>query len=69
MIHHGEGAKTVFDKEVDKRCTQILLERIREKNPNFSEQKLDRMLLKDSNLWPEEALELGLVDGIVRATS
>lgn len=66
MIHHGEGRKTAFDKEVDKRCTEILLDKIREKNPDFSESKLDKILLKDTYLWPEQALELGLIDEVIK---
>lgn len=65
MIHHGSGDKTEFDREFDDKCTQILLNRIREKNPTFSEKQLDRMLLKDTYLFPEEALKLGLVDEIL----
>lgn len=65
MIHHGEGTKTQFDKEQDNICMDILLERIREKHPDFTKQKLDRMLLKDTYLWPQQALELGLIDEVV----
>lgn len=68
MIHHGEGKKTAFDREVDKRCTDILLKKIRMKHPEFTESKLDKLLLKDTNLWPEQALELGLIDEIVEST-
>lgn len=65
MIHHGEGSKTQFDKEQDKKCIEILLSRIREKHPNYTETKLDKLLLKDTYLFPEEALELGLIDEVV----
>ncbi len=65
MIHHGEGSKTAFDKEQDEKCSEILLSRIREKHPNYSEQKLDKLLLKDSYMWPQQALELGLIDEVV----
>jgi ATP-dependent Clp endopeptidase proteolytic subunit ClpP len=65
MIHHGSGDKTQFDRELDDRCVDILLDRIHEKQPDFTRKQLDKMLLKDSFLWPEEALKLGLVDEIV----
>lgn len=65
MIHHGSGDKTQFDKEMDNKCMDILLEKMREKNPEFSRKQLDKMLLKDTFLWPEEALSLGLIDEVV----
>lgn len=68
MIHHGAGRKDAFEREQDKRCTDILLSRIREKHPGFTEAKLDKLLLKDTYLFPEEALELGLIDEITHVT-
>lgn len=65
MIHYGQGSYTQFDKQCDKRLFEILLDRIREKNPDFSSARLNKMLLKDTYLWAEEALELGLIDEIV----
>lgn len=65
MIHHGDGPRDKFSKEQDRKCIEILLERIREKHPGYSEAKLDKLLLKDTYMWPEEALELGLIDEIV----
>jgi len=65
MIHHGSGDKTQFDKELDDKCVDILLDKIREKNPDFSRKQLDKMLLKDTYLWGEQALALGLIDEIV----
>lgn len=65
MIHHGEGSKTAFDRQQDDTCVDILLDRIREKHPTYSRQKLDKQLLKDWYMIPEEALELGLIDEVV----
>jgi ATP-dependent protease ClpP protease subunit len=65
MIHHGDGPKDAFSKEQDKRCTRILLDKIREKNPEFTEARLNKMLLRDTYLWPEEALALGLIDEVL----
>lgn len=64
MIHHGSGDKTTFDREMDEKCVDILLDRIKEKHPDFSKKQLDKMLLKDSYMWPEDALKLGLIDEI-----
>jgi ATP-dependent Clp protease protease subunit len=65
MIHHGSGDKNEFDRELDQICLQLLLKRIREKNPSFTEKQLDKLLLKDSFMWPTKALELGLVDEVL----
>lgn len=65
MIHHGEGTRDQFTKEQDERCMDILLERIREKNPDYSRARLNAMLLKDTYLWANQALELGLIDEVV----
>jgi ATP-dependent protease ClpP protease subunit len=64
MIHHGEGEKTQFDKELDNKCVDILLNRIREKNPDYTKKQLDKLLLKDTYMWGEEALKLGLIDEV-----
>jgi ATP-dependent Clp protease protease subunit len=65
MIHHGSGDKTQFDKEMDQKCFDILLKRIREKKPDYTAKQLDKLLLKDTYLWPEQALELGLIDEVL----
>jgi ATP-dependent Clp protease protease subunit len=65
MIHHGESDKTEFDRQMDDRCVAILLDRIREKHPEYPKHKLDKLLLKDTYLWPEEALDLGLIDEVL----
>lgn len=69
MIHHGQGRKDAFEKEQDRRCSELLLKRIREKHPNYTEARLDKLLLKDTYLFPEEALELGLIDEVVGVSS
>lgn len=65
MIHHGQGEKTQWAKEEDDLCMDILLERIREKHPEFSKARLNKMLLKDTYMRPKQALELGLIDEIL----
>lgn len=65
MIHDGEGTKNKFYKEVDTVCRDILLARIRERHPDFSVSKLQRMLDTDTYLWPQQALELGLIDEVI----
>ena len=75
MIHYGhfaisDTAKTVsnWSKHSDKNCLrmeQILLDKIRARNPDFSLKKLKSMLSFDTILSSEDALNLGLVDGII----
>lgn len=65
MIHDGEGTKSGFAKEQDLRCRNILLDKIKEKHPKFSSKRLQEMLDTDYYMFPEEALELGLIDLIV----
>lgn len=65
MIHDGEGTKSKFFKEQDIKCRDILLARIREKHPDFSVTKLQKMLDTDTYLWADQALALGLVDQVV----
>lgn len=75
MIHDGdkslEGktgdikALKKFYDDMDNRCVDILLERIREKHPGFSKARLYKMLQNDIYLWPEQALELGLIDEVL----
>lgn len=65
MIHDGDGPKTKFTKEQDRVCRDILLHRIQEKVPGYKASDLQRMLDKDTFLWPNEALALGLVDEVL----
>jgi ATP-dependent Clp protease, protease subunit len=75
MIHDGDSTVSgrsqdaknwyTFYEQQDDVCVNILLERIREKNPNFPKAKLVKMLKQDTILWAPEALELGLIDEIV----
>lgn len=74
MIHDGDsvvsGNKSEtrnwynFYQEQDVYCRHILLNRIREKHPEFTMNKLEKMLKTDTIMWPAQALELGLIDEI-----
>lgn len=66
MIHEGEGPKDGYSRKVDRICNSILLKRIQEKHPKFTRARLQRMLDKDTYLSADSALELGLIDTIVR---
>ena len=41
------------------------LEVIREKHPRFTRKKLQKMLTSDSYLTAQQAMDLGLADGII----
>jgi ATP-dependent Clp protease protease subunit len=75
MIHIGsvgsEGhAKTVYRqieeaKRLDKLVDQIYLEKIREKHPDFTPQRLKGMLDHDTFLTAKQSVELGLADKVL----
>lgn len=77
MIHMGyvgvEGhAKTTYrqieeSKRADKTVENMYLEKIREKHPEFSTQRLKGMLDHDTFLTPAQAVELGLADKVLGA--
>lgn len=76
MIHHGyQGMGSTHTKifeawaDESKKVTQemidIYLEKIRQKHPDFTDKKLDKMLNFDTILTASEAIELGLADKIL----
>lgn len=75
MIHMGYFAasghpKTVYrqtdeGKRQDKLVEQIYLDKIREKFPDFSPQRLKGMLDHDTFLTPKQAVEHGLADKVL----
>ena len=75
MIHDGDSTVSgrkdetkswyKFYEEQDVMCREILLQKIREKNPGFTMAKLEKMLKTDTILWPQQALELGLIDEVL----
>lgn len=77
MIHYGyEGYDFNHPKiirnwreaaEKDfKLMKEVLLKKIREKHPAFTSQKIDHMLDFDTILSAQEAVDLGLADGILQ---
>lgn len=78
MIHYGEDSvgpshpkitknwKKQNDKD-SKWMKELFLEKIREKHPDFSEAKLDKMLDFDTIFSAEEAVALGLADKVMEA--
>lgn len=55
-----------YEAKEDKICTDKLLERIREKHPDFSRAKLSKMLEFDTILTADETVEIGLADSIIK---
>lgn len=74
MIHYGtwgmyDHPKITYawaeeGKKMDQVMRNIYLERIREKQPDYLEEDLDKMLNFDTILNPYEAVELGLADRV-----
>jgi ATP-dependent Clp protease protease subunit len=54
-----------YNAKEDKICSDKLLERIREKHPDFSRGRLNKMLEFDTILTAEETVELGLADEVI----
>jgi ATP-dependent Clp protease protease subunit len=65
MIHDGQGPKNKFVRQQDLYCRDIMLERIRQKHPDFSATKLQKLLDVDTYLTAQEAVELGLADEVI----
>jgi ATP-dependent protease ClpP protease subunit len=77
MIHHGQAgyfdhSKIVdswhtFEKKYNKKLDDILFTKIKEKKPRFTRAQLDKLLNFDKIFTPEEAVIMGLADGVIRS--
>lgn len=67
MIHDGpvKSNPSTFEQSQDEYSRLLLLSRIREKHPDFSKNKLMKMLRRDTYFTTREAIDIGLLDGIV----
>lgn len=75
MIHDGEGSVSgkrheidsskKFTDDQDRICEDILLERIREKHPEYPRSRLRKLLATDTYMSARQALDLGLIDEIL----
>jgi ATP-dependent protease ClpP protease subunit len=73
MLHYGENSTAghvkntqnwiKFYQKMDRKLSIVLYNKIKEKNPRFSLQKLERLLEFDTILDADEAVNLGLADG------
>ena len=77
MIHYGTaGHDEVHSKDFEMVANEIVkentnmediyLERIREKHPRYTREKLQEFMKYDKYLTPKEAVELGLADGVIK---
>lgn len=64
MTHAGTRA-TEFDLEIDVRADKLALGRIQEKDPSWTLNKWQKYQMHDRYMWPDEALEIGVIDEIV----
>jgi ATP-dependent protease ClpP protease subunit len=62
MVHWGSGDKNQLAKKLEPAFLQIYLDRIRERHPSYTYQKLDKLLYTDTYMSAREAIELGLAD-------
>lgn len=75
MIHYGSDganmngkdfqAKAKEGERLDVLVEDIYLDKIREKNEDYSREDLEKLLLVDTYLSPQEAVDLGLADEIL----
>lgn len=70
MIMAGAEARTQYkwveeSKKFDGIMEQLYLEKIKEKQPDFTIGQLRKLLAHDTILDPDQALDLGLIDGII----
>lgn len=75
MIHYGswgvcDHPKVTYKwaaegKKFDRWMMNVYMDKIKEKNPEFSKKKLDKMLDFDTFLDADQAVELGLADAVL----
>ena len=76
MVHEGEAKREGTEKDIkeqkkmhdwqEKRCNNIYLDKIKEKKPRYTMDKLTKLMDRDRVLLPEELIELGLADKIIK---
>jgi ATP-dependent protease ClpP protease subunit len=66
MLHMGASNKDHHSEYIDSLFVEDILARIREKDPKYKESALRRQLKIDWNLYPSEALKLGLIDEVLK---
>lgn len=76
MIHYGSDEFPSDHPKINKRWMKqheksskwmkdLFMSKVKEKNPDITEAKMDKMLDFDTILTAEEAVELGLADGVM----
>ena len=60
----NDNARKAHDNTVGKWMKQVLFEKIKNKKPRYTMQKLNEFLLFDKYLTPKQALAMGLIDVI-----
>lgn len=65
MLHMGESTKNKHSRYIDKLFVDDVYSRVLEKDPNYPRNKLVSQLGDDWNVYPSQALELGLCDEVV----
>jgi ATP-dependent protease ClpP protease subunit len=66
----GEGHRKITEawlqaeKETTMRIDAIVYQRMLERNSNLTRKQYDKLNMFDTILFPEQAIELGLIDGV-----
>jgi len=76
LIHYGEAAHESTEQDFVRFTDQLLkdrtvmeniyLEKIREKRPRYSRERLKELMQHDKYMTPREAIEMGLADDIIK---
>lgn len=65
MLHLGSSDKNNHSAYIDRLFIDDVLHRLREKDGSFSRSRLRKLVHNDWFIYPDEALELGLVDEVL----
>lgn len=64
MLHMGDSPKNKHTRHIDKMFVDDVLARMVEKDPSYARNKLTTQLGEDWNVYPTQAVELGLADEV-----
>lgn len=64
LMTHAGSRTTAFDLEIDMKADEIILRRMREKDPKWTMNKLQKWQACDKYMFADEAREMGFLDEV-----